>query len=56
MERINKAYVILLPWCHGAIRVGDFRPILLLNSIYLIISKVLADRFREALGELVKPS
>ena len=55
MDRINRAYITLLPKTSGAERVGDFRPISLSNSIYLIIAKVLANRLRELLGTLISP-
>ena len=35
--------------------MGDFQPISLSNSIELIIEKVLVNRFREVIGELVGP-
>ena len=55
IERINKSYLFLLPKCLGAVRVGDFHPVSLSNSIYLIIVKVLANRIREVIDELVDP-
>ena len=55
MGRINWAYITLLPKVSGAERVGDFRPISLSNSIYLIIAKVLANRLRGLLGTLISP-
>ena len=55
MDRIHWAYITLLPKTPGAKRVGDFRPISLSKSIYLIITKVLANRLRELLGTLISP-
>ena len=49
MDSINRAYIALLPKVQGAEQVGDFRPISLSNSIYLIIAKVLANRLRRLL-------
>ena len=46
MDRLNKAYIILIPKVEGAELIGDFKPISLSNSIYLIIAKVLANRLR----------
>ena len=40
----------------GAKQVGDFRPISLSNSIYLIIVKALANRLREVINYLVGPA
>ena len=55
MGQINQAYITLLPKTSGAERVGDFRPIFLSNSIYLIIAKVLTNRLRGLLGTLISP-
>ena len=54
MERINKSH-LFLPIHQGADRVEDFCPISLSNSIYLIIVKVLANRFHEVIDKLVGP-
>ena len=55
MDRLNRAYIILIPKVEGAEQIGDFRPILLSNSIYLIIAKVLANRLRTVLPTLISP-
>ena len=55
MDRINRAFITLLPKTPEAERVGDFRPISLSNSIYLIITNVLANRLRGLLGTLISP-
>ena len=55
MDRINRAYITVLPKTPGAERVGDFCPISLSNNIYLIIAKVLSNRLRELLGTLISP-
>ena len=43
------------PKMQGADRVEDFHQISLSYSIYLIIAKVLANRLREVIDELVGP-
>ena len=55
MDRINRDFITLLPKTPGAEQVGDFRPISLSNSIYLIIAKVLANQLRGLLGTLISP-
>ena len=55
MDRINQAFITLLPKAPGAERVGDFRPISLSNSIYLIIAQVLVNRLRGLLETLISP-
>ena len=52
MESLNKVYLVLLQKTPGAECIGDFRPISLSNSIYLIIAKVGANRLREVLDVL----
>ena len=55
MESLNKVYLVVLPKIAGAEHIGDFWPISLSNSIYLIIAKVLANRLREVLDGLISP-
>ena len=55
MERLNKAYIVLLSKIPRAESIGDFRPIALSNSIYLIIAKVLANRLRDVRDSLICP-
>ena len=55
MDRLNRAYIVLLPKVQGAKQIGDFRPISLSNSLYLIFAKVLANRLRGVLSSLISP-
>ena len=55
MDRLNKAYIILIPKVEGAELIGDFKPISLSNSIYLIIAKVLSNRLRLVLPAIISP-
>ena len=55
MESLNKVYLVLIPKTAGAQHIGDFRPISLSNLIYLIITKVLANRLRGVLESLISP-
>ena len=55
MDRLNRAYIVLIPKVQGAERIGDFRPISLSNSIYLIIAKVLANHLRAVLPSIISP-
>jgi hypothetical protein len=48
-DKINKSYLFLLPKTLGAEKFSDFRPISLSNSIYLVVSKILANRLRTVL-------
>ncbi|KAL5782553.1 hypothetical protein ACOSP7_007582 [Xanthoceras sorbifolium] len=53
MRDINHTLVVLILKIEHAVNMGDFRPISLCNVIYKIISKVLTNRLRGVLGELV---
>ena len=55
MDRLNTAFIVLLPKVKGAEQIGDFRPISLSNSLYLIFAKVLANRLRGVLSSLISP-
>ena len=55
LDRLNRAYIVLIPKVPGAEHVRDFPPISLSNSIYLIIAKVLANRLRKVLPPLISP-
>ena len=55
MERLNKVYIILLPKIPGVELIGDFRPIALSKSIYLIIAKALDNRLQKVLDGLISP-
>ena len=52
MDRLNRAYIVLLSKVQGAEQIGEFRPISLSNSLYLIFAKVLANRLRGVLASL----
>ncbi|XP_078439256.1 uncharacterized protein LOC144709551 [Wolffia australiana] len=55
MERLNLSHLFLLAMCSGVVNVGDFQPIAMSNSIYLIIFKVLANWLGEVIGGLIRP-
>ena len=55
MDRLNRAYIVLIPKVQGAEQIGDFWPISLSNSIYLIIAKVLANRLQAVLPSIISP-
>ncbi|KAL5543048.1 hypothetical protein UlMin_010758 [Ulmus minor] len=49
----NETYICLIPKKYNSLRIKDLRPISLVTSLYKIISKVLALRLREVLGETI---
>jgi hypothetical protein len=44
MQSINGSHIVLVPKKDNLLRVGDFRPISLLNSSMKILTKILANR------------
>jgi hypothetical protein len=51
--RLNQALITLIPKKEDAILVGDFRPISLVHSFSKLFSKLLANRLKFRLGELI---
>ncbi|XP_035545046.1 uncharacterized protein LOC109004849 [Juglans regia] len=52
-KSLNSTFIALIPKKAGAIEITDFRPISLVNGVYKIILKVLANRLSEVLGKIV---
>lgn len=53
---INYSWIILKPKVEGAASIRDVRPISLANCVYKIIFKVLANRLKGVMGEMVGAS
>ena len=52
-DKLNRAYVTLIPKQPDAVDVGEFRPISLVHSFSKLFSKLLANRLRMKMAELV---
>lgn len=52
---INKTFLCLIPKFHDANNIKNFRPIGLCNTIYKIITKILANRIKPFLDQLISP-
>jgi hypothetical protein len=52
--RLNKALITLIPKKQEAQEVGDFRPISLVHSFAKLFTKLLANRLRPKMADLVK--
>jgi hypothetical protein len=52
-QKLNRALITLIPKKADAIQVGDFRPISLVHSFPKLFSKILANRLRPKMGELI---
>jgi hypothetical protein len=53
---LNATFVALLPKKVGAITVKDFRPISLVGGVYKILAKLLANRLKHVLPQIISPS
>ena len=53
---LNSTSLILIPKRPGAENIQDFRPISCLNTLYKVISRILADRLKNVLPDLILPN
>ena len=52
-KSLNATFIALIPKKNDASNIRDFRPISLVGSVYKILSKVLANRLRVDLDQLI---
>jgi hypothetical protein len=53
---INKGIITLIPKSGDRARLNNWRPITLLGSIYMILAKILVNRLRSVLNEVIRPN
>ena len=53
---LNSTFIALIPKVESPQRVADFCPISLVSSVYKILSKVLGNRLRMVVGNVVSAS
>ena len=53
---INHTNIVLIPKVKNPERMSEFRPISLCNVIYKIISKVLANKLKQVLPQIIAPT
>ena len=53
MHSLNSTFIVLVPKEGGAEDIKDFRPIYLVNSLYKLIAKVLANRLNKVISKLI---
>ena len=52
---LNQTLLVLIPKCHGLESISHFRPISLCNTSYKIISKLIVQRLRPFLDQIISP-
>ena len=55
-KSLNATFITLIPKKHAASEIRDFRPISLVGGVYKIITKVLANRLRIVMGDIISAS
>jgi len=50
---INSTFIALIPTVESPQKLNDFRPISLMESLYKILAKILANRLRLAVGSVI---
>ena len=53
---LNASFLSLIPKKNNALNIKDFRPINLVGSVYKLLSKVLANRLRRVMDNLISES
>ena len=53
---LNHTYIALIPKVCNPRKVTEFRPISLYNVIYRIVAKVLANKLKQVLDEIISPN
>jgi len=55
-EWTNKGLITLIPKSGDHAKIGNWRPITLLGSLYKILAKTLARRLQDLLPNVIRPS
>lgn len=53
IDTINDTYIVLIPKIKHPLRDMDFRPIIMCNMVYKLLSKVLANRLKKMLPNII---
>lgn len=53
LHEVNQTFITLIPKGKHPVKLEDFRPICLCNVIYKIVAKLLANRLKNILDEVI---
>lgn len=56
LESVNQTFINLIPKVKDTQKLGEFRPIGLCNIICKLVAKVLANRLKLVLPEIISPT
>ena len=56
VKSLNATFWVLVPKKGGAKDMKDFRPISLVGSLYKLLAKVLANKFKKVMGKVISES
>ncbi|XP_057418459.1 uncharacterized protein LOC130712657 [Lotus japonicus] len=56
VSKVNDTLLVLIPKVDAPDRISQFRPISLCNVIYKTVTKIITNRLRRIMGELVAPN
>ncbi|WRX31361.1 Reverse transcriptase domain - like 10 [Theobroma cacao] len=50
---VNNSFITLIPKVRNPVKMKDYRPISLVDSLYKIVAKILANRIKWVIGDVV---